>query len=110
MEWTILCFTWRILQPGLFLLEAGGFQERMACVMINAFSLEGETALITCGVSGPGLGVTECFVQAGARVILVGRRSDVLQKAVKNRTVELVVKVRAKDQATWKAINLSLSS
>jgi len=51
--------------------------------MTKAFSLEGETALITGGGSGLGLGITECFVQAGARVILVGRRSDVLQKAVK---------------------------
>ena len=82
----------------------------MACDMTKAFLLEGETALIICGVSGPGLGVTECFVQAGARVILVGRRSGVLQKSVKNRPGELVVKVRAKDKATWKAINLSLSS
>lgn len=47
--------------------------------MANAFSLEGETALITGGGSGLGLGVAGCFVQAGARVILVGRRSDVLQ-------------------------------
>ena len=50
--------------------------------MANAFSLKGEIALITGGGSGLGLGVAECFVQAGARVILVGRRRDVLQKAV----------------------------
>jgi hypothetical protein len=49
-------------------------------------------------------------VQTGARVIPIGRQSDVLQKAVKNGPGELVVKVRAKDKATWKAINLSLSS
>ena len=41
--------------------------------MIKAFSLEGETALITGGGSGFGLSVAECFVQAGTRVILVGR-------------------------------------
>jgi gluconate 5-dehydrogenase len=51
--------------------------------MTNAFSLEGEIALITGGGSGLGLGVAECFVQAGARVVLVGRRRDVLQRAVK---------------------------
>jgi gluconate 5-dehydrogenase len=47
----------------------------------NAFSLEGETALITGGGSGLGLGIARCFVQAGAHVILVGRRPEVLEKA-----------------------------
>jgi gluconate 5-dehydrogenase len=51
--------------------------------MTNAFSLAGETALITGGGSGLGLGIAECFVDAGARVVLVGRRSETLQKAVK---------------------------
>lgn len=50
--------------------------------MTNAFSLAGETALITGGGSGLGLGIAECFVDAGARVVLVGRRSETLQKAV----------------------------
>jgi gluconate 5-dehydrogenase len=54
----------------------------MACVMTNAFSLAGETALITGGGSGLGFGIAECFARAGARVILIGRRRDVLQKAV----------------------------
>jgi NAD(P)-dependent dehydrogenase (short-subunit alcohol dehydrogenase family) len=47
------------------------------------FSLEGETALITGGGTGLGLGIARCFVQAGARVVLVGRRADVLKKAAK---------------------------
>ena len=51
--------------------------------MLNEFSLKGETALITGGGSGLGLGIAECFVAAGARVVLVGRRADVLQRAVK---------------------------
>lgn len=51
--------------------------------MTNPFSLAGETALITGGGSGLGLGIAECFVQAGARVVLVGRRRDVLESAVK---------------------------
>ena len=50
--------------------------------MTNPFSLAGETALITGGGSGLGLGIAECFVQAGARVVLVGRRRDVLKAAV----------------------------
>jgi gluconate 5-dehydrogenase len=47
----------------------------------NTFSLEGETALITGGGTGLGFGIASCFVQAGARVVLVGRRRDVLIKA-----------------------------
>jgi NAD(P)-dependent dehydrogenase (short-subunit alcohol dehydrogenase family) len=51
--------------------------------MLNEFSLKGEVALITGGGTGLGLGIAECFVAAGARVVLVGRRPDVLEKAVK---------------------------
>lgn len=51
--------------------------------MTNPFSLAGETALITGGGSGLGLGIATSFVQAGARVVLVGRRTDVLKAAVK---------------------------
>jgi len=49
----------------------------------NPFSLQGETALITGGGSGIGLGIATCFVRAGAKVVLVGRREDVLKAAVK---------------------------
>jgi gluconate 5-dehydrogenase len=51
--------------------------------MSNSFSLEGETALITGGGSGLGFGIAKCFVQAGARVVLVGRRVGVLEDAVR---------------------------
>ena len=51
--------------------------------MTNPFSLEGETALVTGGGSGLGLGIATSFIQAGARVVLVGRRADVLKAAVK---------------------------
>lgn len=44
----------------------------------SAFSLEGEIALITGGASGLGLGMARCFVSAGARVVLVGRREPEL--------------------------------
>jgi NAD(P)-dependent dehydrogenase (short-subunit alcohol dehydrogenase family) len=49
----------------------------------KAFSLKGETALITGGGSGLGLGIAACFVKAGARVVLVGRRVEVLRAAAK---------------------------
>ncbi len=47
----------------------------------QAFSLAGELALITGGGTGLGFGMAQAFVAAGARVVLVGRRSDVLQEA-----------------------------
>jgi len=50
--------------------------------MTNPFSLQGETALVTGGGSGLGLGIATSFVQAGARVVLVGRRTEVLKAAV----------------------------
>ncbi|MFO0788489.1 MAG: SDR family oxidoreductase [Pirellulales bacterium] len=49
--------------------------------MNEPFSLAGETALITGGGTGLGLGIARCFVAAGARVVLVGRRAEVLETA-----------------------------
>lgn len=46
------------------------------------FSLAGELALITGGGSGLGLGMAECFVKSGARVVLVSRNEAKLQAAV----------------------------
>ena len=51
--------------------------------MKNPFSLKGETALITGGGSGLGLAIATGLTQAGARVVLVGRRADVLEKAAR---------------------------
>ncbi len=45
------------------------------------FSLEGEAALITGGGSGLGLEIARCFVEAGARVTLVGRTEARLRSA-----------------------------
>jgi NAD(P)-dependent dehydrogenase (short-subunit alcohol dehydrogenase family) len=47
----------------------------------SAFNLSGRTALITGGGTGLGLGMAKCFVATGARVILVGRRKEELEKA-----------------------------
>lgn len=49
--------------------------------MNQAFSLEGQTALITGGGTGIGLGIARCMILAGARVVLVGRRESELSKA-----------------------------
>ena len=48
---------------------------------IKSFSLEGEHALITGGGTGLGLAMAECFVAAGARVTIIGRRPEPLQAA-----------------------------
>jgi gluconate 5-dehydrogenase len=47
----------------------------------NPFGLDGEVALITGGATGLGFGMAECFVRAGAKVILLGRRENVLRDA-----------------------------
>jgi gluconate 5-dehydrogenase len=49
--------------------------------MTAAFRLDGELALITGGGTGLGLATARCMVGAGARVVLTGRREDVLRDA-----------------------------
>ena len=46
-----------------------------------AFDLTGQTALITGGGTGLGLGMAHCLAAAGARVVLVGRREAELVAA-----------------------------
>jgi len=48
----------------------------------NPFSLEGKLALITGGGSGIGLEIARCMVQAGAHVVITGRREQPLKDAV----------------------------
>jgi gluconate 5-dehydrogenase len=48
----------------------------------DIFSLRDQHALITGGGTGLGLGIARCFVSAGARVTLVGRRPEPLRAAV----------------------------
>jgi len=45
------------------------------------FSLDGELAIITGGGTGLGFATASCFLAAGARVVITGRRTDVLNKA-----------------------------
>jgi gluconate 5-dehydrogenase len=61
--------------------------------MEKPFSLKGEIALITGGGSGLGLGIATCFVKAGARVVLVGRRADVLKAAAKKLGKNALIEV-----------------
>ncbi|MCF0057585.1 SDR family NAD(P)-dependent oxidoreductase [Dyadobacter sp. CY356] len=48
----------------------------------SVFSLESRLALITGGGSGIGFYIAQCMVQAGAKVVLTGRRESVLQEAI----------------------------
>jgi gluconate 5-dehydrogenase len=47
----------------------------------NAFSLGGEVALITGGGSGIGFGIAQAMVDAGASVVITGRRRSVIEEA-----------------------------
>ena len=50
---------------------------------MEAFRLDGQTALITGGGTGLGFAIARCYVAAGAKVVLAGRRGDVLEEACK---------------------------
>lgn len=47
------------------------------------FSLNDQIAVVTGGGTGLGLGITRCLVQAGARVVITGRRAEVLEDAAR---------------------------
>src|SRR5574341_2126896 len=47
----------------------------------DAFRLDGQLALVTGGGTGLGLGICQALTEAGARVILTGRREEVLKQA-----------------------------
>ncbi len=49
---------------------------------MDAFRLDGEIALITGGGTGLGLAMSKCLAEAGAQVVIVGRREGPLQEAV----------------------------
>jgi NAD(P)-dependent dehydrogenase (short-subunit alcohol dehydrogenase family) len=49
--------------------------------MSNPFSLDGKLALITGGGTGIGFATAEKMIEAGAKVVLTGRRTDVLEAA-----------------------------
>jgi gluconate 5-dehydrogenase len=53
----------------------------MSEARVNPFRLDGEVALVTGGATGLGFGMARSFVQAGAKVILLGRRENVLRDA-----------------------------
>ncbi|MEW6238145.1 MAG: SDR family NAD(P)-dependent oxidoreductase [Candidatus Omnitrophota bacterium] len=50
---------------------------------MDPFRVDGEIALITGGGTGLGLAMAKCLAQAGAQVILAGRRESVLREAAR---------------------------
>lgn len=46
------------------------------------FSLQGKIVLITGGGSGIGFAIAQCMIQAGAKVVITGRREQMLKDAV----------------------------
>tara|TARA_R110000868_G_scaffold408293_3_gene690948 strand:- start:14531 stop:15292 length:762 start_codon:yes stop_codon:yes gene_type:complete len=49
---------------------------------VSSFSLSGKLAVITGGGTGLGFGISKAFLAAGAKIIITGRREEVLQEAV----------------------------
>jgi NAD(P)-dependent dehydrogenase (short-subunit alcohol dehydrogenase family) len=49
----------------------------------EAFSLQGEVALVTGGGTGLGWAMAKCMAEAGAKVVIVGRRESVLREAAR---------------------------
>ena len=52
-------------------------------MVMNAFRIDGQRAVVTGGGSGLGLGIAKVFVEAGAEVIIIGRNEEKLQAAQK---------------------------
>ncbi len=50
---------------------------------LNAFSLKNKTALITGGGTGIGFGIAKAMIDAGAKVIITGRKEEPLLQAKK---------------------------
>lgn len=53
-----------------------------AQALLDTFGLAGKTALVTGGGSGLGLATARCMAAAGARVIIAGRRPEILDAAL----------------------------
>lgn len=56
-----------------------------------AFSLTDELSLVTGGGTGIGLGIARCLKAAGARVVITGRRADVLEAAARDHGFDSVL-------------------
>src|SRR5262245_11095563 len=64
-------------------LSTRALQHVMTRLDGNTASLEGEIALVTGGGTGLGFAIASCLQKAGARVVITGRRRDVLHNAAR---------------------------
>lgn len=55
---------------------------------LEAFSLKGKLALVTGGGTGIGLGISKALVDAGARVVITGRRESILKEATSSLGIQ----------------------
>ncbi|MBA4019840.1 MAG: oxidoreductase [Pirellula sp.] len=67
-------------------------------------SLSGKTALITGGGTGIGLGIAQAFAAAGCRVILAGRRAEVLKQACEATKSAVPMTSRTVDVGDWSSV------
>ncbi len=49
---------------------------------LSVFSLQGKLALITGGGTGIGFGIAKAIVEAGGKVVITGRREQILKQAI----------------------------
>jgi NAD(P)-dependent dehydrogenase (short-subunit alcohol dehydrogenase family) len=52
-------------------------------VILEKFSLKGKSGIVTGGGTGLGKGIATGMVQAGAAVLIVGRRKEILEKTAR---------------------------
>lgn len=50
-------------------------QQMKSFKIADYYSLQGQTAVVTGGATGLGLGVTRCLIDAGAKVVVLGRQT-----------------------------------
>lgn len=67
-------------------------------------SLEGRTALITGGGSGVGADMALCFAEAGARVVIAGRRTDALETVAERHRAISPVAADVADESSVEAL------
>lgn len=73
------------------MLFSKSFRKGMGLLENNMFSLSGERALITGGATGIGFGIAKAMAEAGAKIVLTGRREELLKKAAAEIAADYVV-------------------
>jgi NAD(P)-dependent dehydrogenase (short-subunit alcohol dehydrogenase family) len=72
--------------------------------------LKGKTALVTGGGTGIGLGIAQALAGEGCRVIIAGRREDVLKQACLATKADLPLVGRTVDVTDWESVKTLFDS